>query len=96
LRAICSLFMQDEALHVAYESELLLALRARRRAPVRFALTVAHAAFHVATACVVWIEHRRVLREAGHTAFGFLQTCANHFALYFMPAPRRLARSRFR
>ncbi len=96
LRAICSLFMQDEALHVAYESELLLALRARRSAPVRFAITLAHGAFHVATACVVWIEHRRVLREAGHTACGFLHTCANHFALYFVPAPRRLARSRVR
>lgn len=87
LRAICSLFMQDEALHVAYESELLLALRARRIAPVRAAITLAHGALHVATACVVWIEHRRVLREAGYTAFGFVRTCANHFALYFVPPP---------
>jgi len=94
LRAICSLFMQDEALHVGYESELLLALRARRTAPVRYAVTLAHAAFHVATACVVWMEHRRVLCAAGHTAFGFVHTCANHFALYFVPAPGRLARIR--
>jgi hypothetical protein len=96
LRAICSLFMQDEALHVAYESELLLALRARRAGPVRLAMTLAHAVFHVATACVVWIEHRRVLREAGYTPFGFVHTCARHFALYFVPAPRALARSRLK
>ncbi len=60
-------------------------MRARRSAPVRLAITLAHAAFHVATACVVWMGHRRVLREAGHTAFGFVHTCANHFALYFVP-----------
>lgn len=87
LRAICSLFMQDEALHVAYESELLLALRARRAAPLRAFTTLAHATFHLATALVVWHEHRSVLRFAGYTAAVFLRVCANHYALYFV-APR--------
>ncbi len=87
LRAICSHFMQDEALHVAYESELLLALRARRGRRLRPVVTRLHAAFHVATAIVVWCGHRSVLRAAGHTAWGFLATCAQHYALYLMPAP---------
>lgn len=91
LRAICSLFMQDEALHVAYESELLLALRARGAAPLRTLKTLAHAIFHIATALVVWYEHRAVLRFAGYTAFVFLRTCANHYALYFV-APRARGR----
>jgi len=92
LRAICSLFMQDEALHVAYESELLLALRARRAAPLRAFTTLAHAIFHLATALVVWYEHRCVLRFAGYTAAVFLRVCANHYALYFV-APRARVRA---
>jgi rubrerythrin len=91
LRAICSLFMQDEALHVAYESELLLALRRRRAAPLRALITFAHGIFHAATALAVWYDHRRVLRYAGHTPMSFLRTCTSHYALYFL-APRPRAR----
>ncbi len=87
LRAICSLFMQDEALHVAYESQLLLAMRARRIAPLRALVTLAHAGFHLITALTVWCAHRGVLRFAGYTLKVFLRTCANHYALYFL-APR--------
>jgi rubrerythrin len=86
LRAICSLFMQDEALHVAYESELLLALRARRGRTSQLIVTLAHGAFHVAAALVVWHGHRRVLRAAGHTMSSFLTGCAGHYRLYLDPA----------
>jgi rubrerythrin len=95
LRAICTTFLQDEALHVAYESELLLALRARRGRWLGGALAVAHLAFHVATALVVWIAHHRVLRAAGHSAWEFPRTCARHYALYLWPprsGPRLVAR----
>lgn len=85
LRAICTTFLQDEALHVAYESELLLALRARRGRWLGGALAAAHLAFHVAAALVVWFAHRRVLRAAGHSAWEFPRTCASHYALYLWP-----------
>ena len=102
LRAICSLFLQDEALHVAYESELLLALRARRGRWLGAVLSKTHLAFHVATALVVWSAHHRVLRAAGHTGWGFLRTCTQHYGLYLQPtrarfrAPRPPARARAR
>jgi hypothetical protein len=84
LRAICSLFMQDEAFHVAYESELLLALRRRRVAPLRAVTTMAHGIFHALAALVVGFEHRGVLKVAGHSPLGFLRLCLRHYALYFL------------
>jgi rubrerythrin len=89
LRALCSVLMQDEALHLAYESELLLAMRRRRSAPLSTLTTIVHGVFHAATALVVWCDHREVLRYAGHTPVSFLRTCLNHYALYFLtPRPR--------
>lgn len=89
LRAICSLFLQDEALHVAYESELLLALRARRGRVMHGVVTLAHGVFHLGAAGVVWVGHAPVLRAGGFTAMGFLRTCAQHYALYLRPPPPR-------
>lgn len=83
LRAICSRLLEDEALHVAYGSELLLALRARRALPLRSLAGTAHALLHAATALVVWCGHRRVLCAAGQSAAGFLRSCTRHHALYF-------------
>jgi hypothetical protein len=89
LRSICSLFMQDEALHVAYESELLLALRRHRAPPLRALTTLAHGIFHAITALAVYVDHRRVLGHAGYTVVSFLRTCTNHYSLYFLaPRPR--------
>jgi hypothetical protein len=48
LRAICPLFLQDEALHVPYESALLLALRVRRGHALRAA---GHTAWGVLVTC---------------------------------------------
>ncbi len=102
LKAICSIFLQDEALHVTYECELLLALRARRGRVPGAAATRAHQAFHLVTALVAWCGHRRVLRAGGHTMRGFLVACARHYALYLdspgsgLPSTRAVTRARDR
>jgi rubrerythrin len=89
LRALCSVLMQDEALHLAYESELLLSMRRGRAGALSTLTTILHGCFHAATALVVWYDHRQVLRYAGHTPVSFLRTCLTHYALYFLaPRPR--------
>jgi hypothetical protein len=75
----------SDAPAIPFESECLLALRARRGRWLGGALAVAHLAFHVVTALVVWFAHRRALRAAGHSAWQFPLTCARHYALYLWP-----------
>ena len=41
--------------------------------------------FFAATACVVWLTHRPVLRCAGYDARSFLRSCLAHYAFYLEP-----------
>jgi hypothetical protein len=91
LKVLCRTLVSDELAHVAFESQLLLALRAGRPAPVRALMRLAHRAFFAGTAGVVWMTHRSVLRHSGYTARSFLRICLAQYAFYLEPINVTLA-----
>jgi hypothetical protein len=86
LAVLCRILVCDELAHVGFESQLLLALRARRPAALRTLLRLAHRAFFIGTAGVVWLSHRAVLRRAGYNARSFVRSCLAQYAFYLEPA----------
>jgi hypothetical protein len=91
LVALCRTLVSDELAHVGFESQLLIALRAGRAAPVQTLMRSAHRAFFAATAGVVWLTHRSVLRRAGYGARSFLRVCLSQYAFYLEPVNVALA-----
>jgi hypothetical protein len=91
LRVLCRVLVSDELAHVGFESQLLLALRADRTAPVQVLTRLAHRAFFAGTAGVVWVTHRSVLRQGGYGARSFLGACLSQYAFYLEPVNVRLA-----
>jgi hypothetical protein len=91
LKGLCRIMVCEELAHIGFESELLLALRAARPAPVRLALRLAHRTFIAGAAVAVWLTHRAVLRRAGYGPRSFLRSCLAHYAFYLEPRAGRLA-----
>ena len=91
LKGLCRIMVCEELAHIGFESELLLALRAPRPAPVRLALRLAHRGLIAGAATVVWFTHRPVLRRAGYGARSFLRSCLAHYAFYLEPPAGRIA-----
>ena len=85
LKVLCRGLVSDELAHVGFESQLLLALRAGRAAPVQALMRLAHRAFFAVTASVVWLTHRSVLRQGGYGARSFLGVCLSQYAFYLEP-----------
>jgi hypothetical protein len=85
LRVLCRTLVADELAHVGFESQLLLALRARRGAASRAMTRSVHLMFFAGTAIVVWSTHRSVLRRAGHGAHSFLRACLAQYTFYLQP-----------
>ena len=94
LKGLCRIMVCEELAHIGFESELLLALRARRPAPVRLALRLAHRALISGAAAAVWTTHRGVLRRAGYGPRSFLRSCLAHYAFYLEPRGGSLLASR--
>jgi hypothetical protein len=86
LKLLCRVLVCDELAHVGFESQLLLALRARRPALLRTLMRLAHRTFFAGTASVVWLTHRSVLHHAGYSLRGFLRTCLAQYGFYLEPA----------
>jgi hypothetical protein len=86
LKLLCRTLVCDELAHVGFESQLLLALRAGRPAAVRALQRAGHRMFLVATASVVWLTQRAVLRHAGYIARSFRRACLSQYAFYLEPA----------
>jgi len=91
LMVLCRGLASDELAHVGFESQLLLALRAGRAAPVQVLMRLAHRAFFAGTASVVWLTHRSVLRQRGYGARNFLRICLSQYAFYLEPVKVTLA-----
>ena len=91
LVVLCRTLVSDELAHVGFESQLLLALRAGRAAPVQVLMRLAHRAFFAGTASVVWLTHRSVLRQGGFGARDFLRVCLSQYAFYLEPVNVALA-----
>jgi hypothetical protein len=94
LRTLCRTLVADELAHVAFEAELLLALRARRAVLPRLLLRWAHRALFILTVVVVWHTHRSVLHRAGHRLRDFLALCQAQYSFYLeapVAAPASIA-----
>ncbi len=86
LKVLCRTLVADELAHVGFESQLLLALRARKPSAVRSVARLLHRAFFTAAASVVYFTHRGVLRRAGYGIGSFLRMCVAQYAFYLEPA----------
>jgi hypothetical protein len=91
LKVLCRTLVADELVHVAFESQLLLALRAARPAWARTVIRLTHRAFFVGTASVVCLTHRLLLRHAGYDARTFLRLCLSQYDFYLEPVRVTLA-----
>src|SRR5271168_2362365 len=85
LMVLCRGLVSDELAHVGFESQLLLALRAGRTAPVQALMRLAHRTFIAGTAGVVWLTHHSVLRQGGYGAMRFSRVCLSQYAFYLEP-----------
>jgi hypothetical protein len=81
LKTICRSMCVDEALHLRYETQLLLTLRGERRPLLRRAVELMHRTLLAVTACIVYHDHRRVLRHVGYDMRTFRRDC---LAIYRM------------
>jgi hypothetical protein len=86
LKVLCRILVCEELAHIGFESQLLLALRASRPAPARVLMRLAHRTLVAASACVVWMTHRAVLRRAGYDLRSFVRSCVAQYAFYLEPA----------
>ncbi len=82
LKILCRILVADALAHIGLQSQLLLALRARKPLPVRAAVRFLHRAFFATTASVVYLTHRSVLRAAGYRMGGFVRACTTQYAFY--------------
>jgi len=96
LQILCRTLVADELVHVAFESQLLLAMKSRRSGLTKLLLGTWEQCVLGAAALVVWATHRRVLKCAGYGPLLFLRDCGSQYAFYLKwpPAPRASRRSR--
>jgi hypothetical protein len=94
LRVLCRTLVAEELVHVAFESQLLLALRAARPTWARTLLRLTHRAFFAGTARVVWVTHRSLLRHSGYDAGAFLRLCLAQYDFYLEPVAAALVSAR--
>jgi hypothetical protein len=90
LQILCRTLVADELVHVAFESQVLLALRTRRPGVAKL-LTGWEQCLLGAAALAVWLTHRQVLKSAGYGALLFVRDCRSQYAFYLKwpPALRR-------
>jgi hypothetical protein len=91
LRLLCRVLVSDELAHVGFESQLLLALRTSRAAPLQALMRWTHRALFAGTAGVVWFTHRSVLHKAGYGMKSFLRVCLSQYAFHMEPVNVTLA-----
>lgn len=91
LKVLCRTLVADELAHVAFESHLLLALRATRPGWSRALARSMHRAFFAVTAGIVWLTHRSLLRHSGYDARSFLRLCLAQHAFYLEPMDSAIA-----
>ncbi len=90
LKILCRTLVADELAHIGLESQVLLALQARRPAVLRAGVRLLHRIFFSCAAGVVYMTHRPVLRAAGYGIGSFLRACAIQYAFYMEPPGRRV------
>ncbi len=95
LQILCRTLVADELVHVAFESQLLLALKAPRSGIAKWLLGAWEHSLLTAASLAVWTTHRRVLKSAGYGPVLFLRDCHSQYAFYLKwPPALRLVRRR--
>jgi hypothetical protein len=96
LQILCRTLAADELVHVAFESQLILAMKSGRSAFSKLLLGAGEQALLGAAALCVWVTHRRVLKCAGYGPLLFLRDCRSQYDFYLKwpPAPRASRRAR--
>jgi hypothetical protein len=87
LRLLCRILVADELAHIGFASDVLLAMRARKPAPLRRAGELAQLGLLMGSAVTVWMTHRPVLSRAGYGLLTFLKACRAQYSFYFRPLP---------
>jgi len=93
LGRICREMCADEAIHLRYETQLLMTLRGQRAPPARRCVEFLHRTLLSVSARVVFHDHRRVLRHVGYTPASFRKDCV---AIYRMVMSNHARRPRSR
>jgi hypothetical protein len=90
LQILCRSLVADELAHVAFESQLLLALKGGRSGLAKLLAGAWEQGLLSAAALIVWATHRGVLKSAGYGPLLFLRDCRGQHAFYLKwpPAPR--------
>jgi|HubBroStandDraft_4_1064222.scaffolds.fasta_scaffold144875_1 hypothetical protein len=93
LQILCRTLVADELVHVAFESQLLLAMRSNKSGLSKLLAQAWEQCLLSAAAAMVWITHRRVLQAAGYGPALFLRDCRSQYAFYLKwpPALRPLS-----
>jgi rubrerythrin len=95
LQILCRSLVADELAHVAFESQLLLALKGEKGGCTKFLLGAWEQGLLTGAALVVWAMHRRVLKSAGYGPLLFLRDCRAQYCFYLQwPAAPRSNRQR--
>jgi hypothetical protein len=93
LKTICRTMCADEAVHLRYETQLLMTLRGERGPVRRRVVEYLHRTLLTVSARVVFRDHRRVLRHVGYTPESFRRDCE---AIYRMVMNSQAGRPRAR
>jgi len=95
LQILCRTLVADELAHVAFESQLLLALKGGKSGFTKWLLGAWEQCVLTGAALVVWSMHRRVLRSAGYGPLLFLRDCRAQYCFYLQwPVASRVTRQR--
>jgi hypothetical protein len=87
LQILCRTLVADELVHVAFESQLLLAMKSGRPALTRLLLGAWEQWVLAGAALAVWVTQRRVLKCAGYGPLLFLRDCRSQYAFYLKWPP---------
>jgi hypothetical protein len=95
LQILCRTLVADELAHVAFESQLLLAMKSGAGGLSKVLAGAWEQCILTSAALTVWATHRRVLKSAGYGPRLFLRDCRSQYAFYLKwPAAPRADRQR--
>jgi hypothetical protein len=93
LQRLCEQILRDEVSHVAFQTEQLARLRARRGRAAHALTMAAQCLAYLGAVCVVWVSHRAIMRRAGMDAAAWWKACWREFGPAFSRALRAQARA---
>ena len=91
LKTICRSMCADESLHLRYEAQLLTTLRGDRGPLRRQMIESLHRILLMISACIVFHDHRRVLKHVGYDLRGFVRDCRATYRMVMSPRRRAAA-----